>query len=269
MDHLIVPSDFSPAAKNAMDYAIQLANQFESQITLIHCLGFTATADLWGIQLKMREEAKQELNKMKASSLEPLLSAVNMDVKVLNGTLQEELKQLSQRQSADLIIMGTEGASDLEALFWETNTVSTINSINLPILVIPENFVYRPVKEIAFFVDGWAIQNEVLVLLRRIATNHQGHIGVHHFVERSGVEGLEANFLSSLQGLNYSIHQSPDWQDIDLAIEVSLAQTEADLMCMIKRKRQGLSNWAHVSKTTRMAYHPSVPLLILYENGQT
>jgi nucleotide-binding universal stress UspA family protein len=115
---ILVPVDFSDHSKEALDTAIQIAQQFGSTLHLLHCYHIeTAGISPYGIVLPsgyyedIREAATKRLNdwrEMVANEgikTESILSAESPSLAI---------NLVAEETNADLIVMGTRGLSGLK-----------------------------------------------------------------------------------------------------------------------------------------------------------
>jgi universal stress protein A len=115
---ILVPVDFSPHAREAIAWAIDLARRYDATLLLAHVLqpvpwlagsdgmAFTS-ADL---QATTRRELVDALEEMRRSVV---ASGVLADAQLLDGTPATEIAALARRAEANLIVMGTHGRTGL------------------------------------------------------------------------------------------------------------------------------------------------------------
>lgn len=107
--HILVPVDFSGKSRQALRYAVPLAQKFGARIHLVHVLpppGKTARDEL----IHQRLEALKRLGEMSAQLLPPRLRAENA---VLTGKPADEILALAEKNEIDLIVLTTKGRSGL------------------------------------------------------------------------------------------------------------------------------------------------------------
>jgi nucleotide-binding universal stress UspA family protein len=115
---ILVPVDFSDHSREALDTAIQIAEQFGSRIHLLHCYHIqTAGISPYGIVLpegyyaEIRNAAEKQLNEWhellskKEIQSESILSADSPSLAI---------NLAAEETEADLIVMGTRGLSGLK-----------------------------------------------------------------------------------------------------------------------------------------------------------
>ena len=107
---ILVPLDFSGKSRQALRYAIPLAQKFSARIHLVHVLpdpGKTPKDDL----IRLRLAALKRLGQTAAQLMPPRLQAENA---VLTGRPAEEILALAEKNSIDLIVLTTKGRSGLK-----------------------------------------------------------------------------------------------------------------------------------------------------------
>jgi universal stress protein A len=108
IQHLLVPLDFSGKSRQALRYAVPLAQKFSARIHLVHVLLPSRKPDKDEL-IRQRLAALKRLSQMSAQ-LPPHLRAGNA---VLQGQPAEEILQLATRNNIDLIVLTTKGRTGL------------------------------------------------------------------------------------------------------------------------------------------------------------
>lgn len=109
LQHLLVPLDFSGKSRQALRYAIPLAQKFSAKIHLVHVLPPTGKAERPELP-RIRYAALKRLGEMSAL-LPPRVRAGNA---VLEGKPAEAILQLAEKNNIDLIVLTTRGRSGLK-----------------------------------------------------------------------------------------------------------------------------------------------------------
>jgi len=115
--HILCPTDFSPTARHAGQYAADLARAFGAEVVLLHVipemsypqrsLGMaTALPDL---RAELHQRAKDELGKQR-QKLDP---ALNIRTELRDGNAHEQILECATAGKADLIVIGTHGHTGL------------------------------------------------------------------------------------------------------------------------------------------------------------
>ncbi len=262
MKKLLVPTDFSPNAKNALEYAIQIAQRTGAEIHIIHTFqALQPTGALVNMDRVLREDGEAQMR----SWLNNVNFSVPVTTKVLSGTLTNIAKSYTRSEGIDLIVMGTQGASGVKEIFLGSHASAMISKTEVPLLAIPNNYQYQDIEEVVLAVDSEAFDNEtVLEPLRALLKHFTAKLKVLHLEHEEIGAGVDPSLAAPLRGLDYSFHQLNDFRDINTAINDFVESGEANMLCMIRRKHSFFSQIFHVSATRREVFNSPVPLLILH-----
>ncbi|MNF44337.1 universal stress protein UspE [compost metagenome] len=154
MKTILVPTDFSSNAKNALKYANAFAQATNYKIKLLH-----AYFPIFGKSNKIPEIIAEENARVKKESqknLENLCSKyveVSCDNLLTIGDPIDTILDISQKSKFDLIIMGTHGASGLQQILFGSNTTGVISKSTVPVLAIPQRYRFRKIDTIVYASD--------------------------------------------------------------------------------------------------------------------
>lgn len=140
--HLLVAIDFSDSAVHALDYALALARNFHSEVTLLHVVEPTvyapnallATAQMDEVGDNLLETARQRLRKLKQRTEN---SGVEVAVLVRMGRAQSDIADTAKAIGADLIVMGAHGRNGARPLFLGGTAERVLRSAGCAVLVVP------------------------------------------------------------------------------------------------------------------------------------
>jgi universal stress protein A len=107
LQRILVPLDFSGKSRQALRYAIPLAQKFSARIHLVHVLPAVGKKPR-DEQLKQRMAALKRLGQTAAQLMSPRLHAGNA---VLSGKPAREILSLAEHNHIDLIVLTTKGGS--------------------------------------------------------------------------------------------------------------------------------------------------------------
>ncbi len=267
MKKLLVPTDFSEHAENALNFAINAANHFESKIYLLSVYQVhSPTGSMKDINQFLKDENESQLSKLVKKHKTALFHDTSLEAKTLNGSTINTIARFADDNEVDLIIMGTQGSSGLNEIFIGSNTVGVIKRANKPILAIPCGYRYQPFKKIVLALDeSNSFPKEQISPLLTLAKSYKSKILVYHIAEPDEQNGVSPSIKEYLKGMDYSIHENIGISDINEGINAFVKRNEADMLCMITRKRRFLENLFNPSVTRKEAFNSPVPLLVLRE----
>lgn len=269
MDSILVPTDFSENTKTALNYAIDLANQFSCKLILFNTYKLSHRAGMFiGVEKLMREESREQMASLLKETRQRIKEGANIEGKVAKGEAISTVIRAAEKLEVDMIVMGTQGASGLKEVFIGSTTNGVVNGSKLPVLVVPSSFDYRPFKTVALSVDEKLIGNKTsLEALRMIIYRYNAKVSAFH-VHAKGEEisdSMKASLSKTLGGIGFSLHEiEGDEETINTKIQTFVKNENADLLCMIKRDRGFWGNLVHSSVTTKEVFHSAVPILVLH-----
>jgi nucleotide-binding universal stress UspA family protein len=265
MKKLLVPTDFSDNAEIALKFAINLANHFESKIYLLSVYQVhSPTGSMKDISRFLKEENEAKLSALVKKYKTAIFHDTSLEAMAINGSTISTIVHFADGHDVDLIIMGTQGSSGLNEIFIGSNTVGVIKRATNPILAIPNGYVYKPFKKIVLALDeSSAFPEKQIKPLLSLAKSYKSKILVYRIIEPDEKEGVSPSIHEYLKGMDYSIHESIGISNINEGINAFVTRNEADMLCMITRKRRFLEGIFNPSVTRKEAFNCPVPLLVL------
>jgi len=276
MKRIILPTDFSDNAYNAICYAIELFKDEESTFYLLntytpaiyqaeyvlHSPGQIGLGDIYQenslTQLKeLKKQLIAEFNNKKHTFM--VHSAFN--------TLVEEIVETSKNENADMVIMGTQGATGAKEILIGTNTVHVIKKACCPVIVIPPNFKYEIPKEILFPTDlGIKYQKEQLEALVSLAQHHISRIDIMHV---SAGYDLSKEQLKNKERLDkifgkiaHLFHEMPN-QEITTAINTFQQNNKVNFLVMIQNRHTFLERLFIEPIIKKLGFHVTIPFMVI------
>ncbi|RKN80201.1 universal stress protein [Ulvibacterium marinum] len=145
MKKILLPTDFSKNSKRAMDFAASLFSKEDCLFYVLHAHQAITSKETGesGVEQKL-EKLISELNGMENRNhrFETVL-VQEIPLNAINVSIIDK--------DVDFMVMGTKGTTALAKIFMGSTAVSVLRHINnCPIIVVPENYDERPIKEIVF-----------------------------------------------------------------------------------------------------------------------
>lgn len=262
MKKILLPTDFSPIAQTALTYATHLSRTLEADIHLLHTYVLPRTsAVVQQIEHSLAEQAKKDIAKEGARVTS--LTDRQFTTSVRKGYNAETIASETQKTDADLIVMGTQGASGVKEIFFGSNTVNAIKYTQIPMIVVPENTEYQPIKKILFAADNNFFSSiEALQALKILLEKTGAQLTVLH-IENSTTSVPFRLLLNEHFGKGRYEFHTIKRPDIYTAIMEYSEKINADMICLIHHYRNYLDQLFHSSTTFKTAFYTDVPLLIL------
>jgi len=282
MKNILIPTDFSENAWNAIEYALALFKKEECNIHLLNTYTPAIASSRFmaaSVENGMFENAAKRTSK---KGLKNLVDRIKRDFNNPKHSfkttssfsfLVDEIKEVLDNEEIDCIVMGTKGASGLQEVFMGTHTVKVIRAIrNCPVFVIPENFCFSKATEIGFATDyKRSYDAEMLQPLRQITSKFDATIRIMHITEAKVLNMFqEANMhiLSEyLHNLKHTLHWMPSFASKSEVISQFLEDMNVDILAMVNVEHSPLEQLIREPVIKHLAFHTRVPLLVLPEFG--
>ena len=137
---ILVPLDFSPSSKQALDYAVAVARQFKAKLTLLHVVEPVATPDFAASFPLVMEDDK--LMAAAKNELEGVVKAARVrrgiveKILVRFGRSFHEITEAARTRKVDLIIIATHGYTGLKQALLGSTTERVVRHAPCPVLVV-------------------------------------------------------------------------------------------------------------------------------------
>src|SRR6218665_22032 len=272
MKTIIVPTDFSPVAVNALNYAVDLAMEINAEVLLLHIYQIPVTIsdtplilvsvdDLKADAEKKLENTKQELERVTAGK-------IKISTEARLGNLTDELEELGKKISPFAIVMGTTGQSAVERVIFGSNTLSAIKHIKSPVICVPTGKAYGAgIKKIGLASDFREVAETVPVgAIKTFAAqfNAEFHVLNIHYQELPRELPEQTAILQrALSGLHPKFHFI-EHKDIEEGIHEFAENNNLDLIIPIPKKHKLLEGIFKKSSTKELIYHSHIPVMCLH-----
>jgi len=138
---ILVPTDFSETAANALRQAIFVAKSKNASIKLLHVIHqvYITGSELtvpYGPAFfnKLQKTATAHLKEMAAEITKT--SGVPISYEVLMGEVETIVNTIAKKEKFDLIIMGTHGTSGVKEFFIGSNAYKVVHNATCPVITI-------------------------------------------------------------------------------------------------------------------------------------
>lgn len=265
---ILVPTDFSDNANNALSFAKHMAkSQGNTQITLL--FAFYAVYDFASsaaqIVDSIESDSKKTMEKtVKLASEEGL----KIDYQIVQGTVATAVTSKAFREDYDLIIMGTQGASGIQKTLFGSNTGNVIKESQVPVIAVPSKAKYENISRMIIGAELDHSENKFYHKLIRITENMGLRFEFIH-VDTEKNKKNEPNFET------LEIFLSQNWPNLKYIAEVVRGDTviseiehktkdiEDAMLVMFYKKKTYFEYLFDKSDSVKMSYHTHLPLLVV------
>lgn len=268
MKKILVATDFSAPASNAVEYAAHLAKASNAELTLfnVYKLSIHASNSIASTNSidKLIKKNEKKLNLI-ADDLR-IRFAIHVDWAMEKDDPVEALSKYTKSHPTDLVIMGIESNLTEYKLFGNTTT-AVVQLMQFPLLVIPNDTQFEGLNKIMYACEtSYLKEGCELGLLKNFVKLFDSTLEVFHVItdntaanEKDELEQLMNKILFDVDHNFKYVHNLR----VGDGISAGLAQSPADLLVMIPHKRGFFESIFVGSNTNKMTVKTRVPLLVI------
>ena len=274
MKTILVPTDFSPNANKALNYAAEIAIISGATIIIVHVSDLTHASMNENIILpasidkEVIHEANRQLNVLATVTRE--ITGGEVNYQLYNGFVPDAIQLAANDNNADLIVMGTLGDAGIREKLFGSMTAKVISQSTIPVLAVPLMYEWTPAKNILLAINNFKDSYKVLEPLTWLAGLLKAVVHMSMFIDDADSVNLIENkkdmeqFCETMKIENPGIDIIPatiHGQNFEDAIKLHIAENKSDILVMVTHKRNFLVSIFNRSMTKKMSYHTDIPLL--------
>ncbi|NHF57729.1 universal stress protein [Flavobacteriaceae bacterium TP-CH-4] len=276
MRKVIIPTDFSDNAYNAVRYAVSLFKEVDCTFYLVHTYTpaiyqsdyMLDSPGQFGLATLLQEQALERLKELRTKLENEFKNPRHQFVPhAAFNLLVDELRDMVEKENADLIIMGTKGATGAKEILLGTHAVHVIKKTNCPIIVVPPQFEYENPKEILFPTD-YEIDygEERFAQLLAIADDHISRFEVIHVSSGYDLTDKQLRNKAKLDELlgrrAHLFHEMPS-QNVVAAINNFQLKNRINLLAMVRNKHTFFERLFLEPIIKKVGFHVTVPFMVI------
>lgn len=274
MKKILVPTDFSGNAVQALKVASQLARKYNAKLYLLHMLGISQ-AIIGKDETNEGAEAiyYMKLVKKRFEELrnEEYLQGIEIEELVQNYKVFSEINNVAHEKGVDLIVMGSHGTGMINDFFVGSNTEKVVRTSDFPVLVIKADRPNFKMEKVVFACD-FDMENihayrRAMHLFKKFESEvHLLYVNLpnQNFLSSFEMEEKVMNFMKEADEGDLSNLEKVTYHS-DYTIENGIynfsAQAGADLIAIPTHGRKGLSHFFMGSIGEDLANHAELPVI--------
>lgn len=269
METILIATDFSSAAQKALQYGVQLANIFKSRVILLHVYAPVLSAtDMVALltPAELKERTEQRLNDEVALLTQK--GSVAVEIRAEEGLPSETIERVAKQVKAKWIIAGMKGGGKTIRRIFGSVALTLSHHSNVPLIVVPEEAVFKTPKTIALASD---ISDETDVHVVDPLEEFGVKCGTRMYVVRvikKRMDDLVERLLrpSRVRWHCKELHPTFEFlndNDVTHAITEFVKKHGVDMVAMIAGKHNIFERMFAKSNIKEMLLHTHIPLIIL------
>jgi nucleotide-binding universal stress UspA family protein len=277
MKRILFPTDFSEVANNAFVHALELANIVNGEIIVLHTFELPVIDNQFfpenymviyeSLELSQFDMFKDEIPKLRTIAEERKLDKIKLTHRLMDGDLTTNVKKAIKEDKIDFVVMGTSGVSGWEAFFVGSNSGSVITGINVPMLSVPLEAKFNPIKTIGFTTRFRPKDKKALKTVLKIAKKTNAKVNCLYVktsnsdVSKELVNEWETDFAN--EPIEFFVVYS---DEVKVTILDFILQRDIDVLAMLTYKRGFFEGLFNPSFTKKVSKEFDIPILALHND---
>jgi len=271
MKNILVPTDFSDQAENALKVAAQLARKFDGEIYLLHMLELPlqlidpVNSGNQNIPeaLFFMKLAHQRFTKVMKR---PYLKNIKVHETVEFHRAFEGIMEISKEKKCDLIIMGSHGASGFQEMFIGSNTEKVVRHSEIPVLVIKNEIPEFNIENFVLATDASANHKHIFEKATKFAEKIDAELHLlfintpNDFMTSKEANKKIQEFTSNSSPENYKVHIYNDIS-VEKGILNFARKLDAGLLGIGTHGRKGIAHFFNGSISEDLVNHTNRPVI--------
>jgi nucleotide-binding universal stress UspA family protein len=234
MKTILVPVGSSKNAKSHLQYAVDFAKDLNARLLVVQVYNVYTKA---GTMIKIDTILEREsLSFLKRHIAEIDSKGVEIMAKTFKGKLVDTIEFVCEKFSVDLIVLEPRTNSIKDEVFLGKTSGKIIKQTQIPALIVPEGYVYKPMNSILMTLKSATIKKvEALEPLKMFKTNFNATINLLLVKTPRYNKGDfdVSNELDSLVSATATSENATTYQGF---LE-HYKEYNSNLLCVVRRKR--------------------------------
>lgn len=261
MKSILVPVGSSKNAVSHLQYAVDFAKAFGAKLYVVQIYNvYTKSGTLIKVDHILERESleflKQHVSKVNTKG-------VDISIKTFKGKLVDTLELACKALDVDLILLEPRTNSIKDEVYLGKTSGKIVKQTNIPALIVPEGYVYKPIVKILVALKSAIIRKEdALNPLKTIKEQFKSVVNLLLVKTPFHNEG-DFDLNDDLKSLITNITQSENATTYQGVLE-HYKNNSPDLLVVVRRKRGFFSKLWESNTILKKDFHSSsLPVLVL------
>ncbi|MEY3245485.1 MAG: hypothetical protein RL253_642 [Bacteroidota bacterium] len=272
MKLLVVPTDFSPLADNALKYGMDLATAMGSSLMIVHVYQIPISYSEVPLITVSIEEIKKA-SEGRLAELKHNIETITAGKLIVYtesrlGDVGDEINKLTKTLQPFAVVMGSRGVTGAGKFFLGSNSLSVISRTNTPVIVVPPGGRFLPYKKIGLTTDFKEVINKTPVApIRALVSFFNAELHVLHvdYKQRNFTPDIPEQTLNldtMLAGMNPTYDYIEN-KNINEGINEFAEKNNIDLIITLPQKHSFLESLFEKSLTRELLHHTHIPIMCI------
>jgi len=275
MKTIIIPTDFSPTATNAMHYGIDMAKSIQASILLLHVyqvpVSYTDTPIVLVSVEELKKEAEQKLEKLHKEVEHLTSGSIKIYTEARLGNIADEIENLCEKVKPFAVVMGSKGSTGIEKILFGSTTLTAIRHLTWPVICVPPGKAFgNGIKKIGFACDFRNIveitpADAIKTFVKEFGAElHVLNVDYHNKQFKPETPEQSALLHTMLEEVN-PLYDFIEHKDIEDGLNEFAEKNNLDLLITIPKKHKLLDGLFKPSSTKQLVVQSHIPVMCIHE----
>ena len=275
MKTLIVPVDFSPAALNAANYALDFAHAINASITLMYVCQVpigVSEAPVAAVTIKeILEEAEKTILELREELIRKSGGKLKVYTQIKEGYITTQIESYCKLANPYAVVMGSSGSGAVERILFGSTTLSAIRSLSWPLIIVPRGAKFKNISKVGLACD---LKNVIEAVhaeeIKKLLIDFKPELHILHVNTETEKKISDTEIEGSEWVRDMFIELKPQFhflnkQHIEEAVNEFAEKNNLDMLIVIPKKHGLLETIFQRSEAKHIALRAHVPLLSIHE----
>jgi nucleotide-binding universal stress UspA family protein len=280
MKTILVATDFSRNAENALSFAILLAQKIKAKIILFNAFQIPipiAEVPYNLLEEELKSKKEEANNKLRAES-EKIRHAggVNFEYYTKEGDALDTVLEFAKSRYFDYIIMGTKGSGKHKSSVFGSTTSRLMAKTDTPIIAIPESAHFgKEIRKMTFATNYVDTDVRAIAKLSDLASALNAQVNVLHISESKVSADEQASLMKDFMkkvnaetNYNNLSFQIMPGENPEERLEQYINDHDADIIVMSTHLRNSIERLFGGSLTKKIALTTKIPLIVFHHHKE-
>ena len=274
---LLVPTDFSAKAENALRLATEMAMRHGSKIIILHVVHTYYLMDRGGKQVIGSEIVQQSLDvaQLKLEEIRGALQQnfnIEIEIKLSTQGLTDSINELILEENVDLVVLGTSGKQNVKSFILGSNSYNILQYAATSVLLVPETFRKTHFKKILLPVRVENHLDEKAKISLVLAEKNEGGINLLGVADAERLAMIRKSYaemrkVMQMKGADYVSEFKLCADNADEIVETAQRE-ESDIIVLADQDENSWKSFMAENFFKKMINGTDVPLFIVKTKGE-
>jgi nucleotide-binding universal stress UspA family protein len=259
MQKILIPTDFSSVADNAVQYAVALAKKHGGEFIFFH-----AGSENLG---KLQEHIKFLTSELGFNTDDAKYISADVDFTV------DAVKELVATHRINMVVMGTHGThTPFPPRIFGSHTAAIMEEIGIPVIAVPGDYIFNSITHIAYAADLVNLEKELATVVK-FAKTYNASVNVFHvtpvFPDLYDLEEIDVNETigeirtkDNFPYITYHLEETEKDNQVVKGINNFIDEHFTDLLVLFHTSRSWIDKIISPSSSVKEISQIRVPVMI-------